>query len=375
MSAALAVDGGPPVRVEPFPQYVPPAPADDPDALAAFERELAQFTGGGRVAVACASLAEAYALAFEACGLEEGELVVPALHGEAAAEAATAAALTPVPGDVDPESVSLSPRGLARALGGATRGAVVVHAFGHPAAMPELLRVARGAEVPVIEDVTEALGGACRGEPAGSFGAAAVLGFGTEHLLTGGGAGDRAAAGGAVLVEPATAERVRVARLAPDEQTLRIALAELRAAERSLQGRREAAWQLTEQLRGVRALAKMAHGRWVRHGYDRYVVRLRSQLWKRSAAETIAALTAEGIPCAVAVGPSLHRDAALRARLGDDDERLLDRDFAASSQLPGELIAIPLAGIDASRDVDDIAAALRKIADVDAERAERADGG
>ena len=248
-----------------------------------------------------------------------------------------------------------------------------MHAFGHPAAMPELLRAAQREDVAIIEDVTEALGGAYRGAPAGSFGAAAVLGFGAEHLLTGGGADG--GGGGAVLVEPAAAERVRAARSAPEEQTLRIALAELRAAEGSLQRRREAAWQLTEQLRGVRSLAKMAHGRWVRHGYDRYVVRLRSQLWKRSTADTIAALTAEGIPCAVAVGPSLHRDAALRARLGDDDERLLDRDFAASSQLPGELIAIPLAGIDASRDVDDIAAALRKIADVDAGRAERADGG
>lgn len=371
MSAELAVDGGSPVRAEPFPRYAPPPPAEDSHPLDAFERELAQFFGGERVAVACASLPEAYALAFEALGLDGGELVVPTLHGEAAVEAATAASLTPVPGDVDPEAVSLSSRGLARALGEATRAAVVVHAFGHPAAMPELLRLAERAEAAIIEDVTEALGGAYRGAPTGSFGAASVLGFGAEHLLTGGDGGS----GGAVLVEQAAAERVRAGRSAPDEQALRVALAELRAAEASLQRRREAAWQLTEQLRGLRALAKMAHGRWVRHGYDRYVVRLRSQLWKRSQAETVAALTAEGIPCAVAIGPSLHRDATLRARLGEDDERLLDRDFAASSQLPGELIAIPLAGIDASTDVDDIAEALRKIAATDAEESERASAG
>ena len=371
MSARLAVDGGSPVRAEPFPRYLAPPPADDADPLAAFERELAQFVGGGRIAVACASLAEAYALAFEAVGLDGGELVVPTLRGEAATEAARAAGLTPVPGDVDPETVCLSPRGLARALGEATRAAVAVHAFGHPATMPELLRLAERGEVAIIEDVTDALGGTHRGEPVGSSGTAAVLGFGPEHLLTGG----EGAAGGVVLLEQAAAEGARAACSVPEQQSLRIALAELRAAEASLQRRREAAWQLTEQLRGIRALAKMAHGRWVRHGYDRYVVRLRSQLWKRTAVETVAALTAEGITCEVAIGPSLHRDAEVRAGLGEDDERLLDRDFAASSQLPGELIAIPLAGIAASSDVDHIAEALRKIADADAEAAERANAG
>jgi dTDP-4-amino-4,6-dideoxygalactose transaminase len=371
MSAKLAIDGGSPVRAEPFPRYVAPPPADDADPLAAFECELTQFVGGGRTAVACASLAEAYTLAFEAIGIDGGELVVPSLHGEAATEAAKAAGLTPVPGDVDPETVCLSPRGLARALGETARSAVAVHAFGHPATMSELLRLAERAEATVIEDVTEALGGAHRGEPVGSFGTVAVLGFGPEHLLTGG----DGAAGGVVLLDEAAAERARAGRGVPEEQALRIALAELRAAEASLQRRREAAWQLTEQLRGIRALAKMAHGRWVRHGYDRYVVRLRSQLWKRTAADTVAALTAEGITCAVAIGRSLHRDAEVLAGLGEDDERLFDRDFAASAQLPGELIAIPLAGIEASGDVDHVAEALRKIADADAEAAERANAG
>ncbi|HJM75551.1 MAG TPA: DegT/DnrJ/EryC1/StrS family aminotransferase [Dehalococcoidia bacterium] len=371
MSAKLAVDGGSPVRAEPFPRYVVPPPADDPDPLAAFEGELTQFVGGGRIAVASASLVEAYALAFEAIGLDDGEVVVPTLHGDPATEAVKAAGMTPVPGDIDPETVSLSPRGLARALGEATRAAVVVHAFGHPATMPELLGLAERGEVAIIEDVTEALGGEHRGEPVGSFGTAAVLGFGREHVLTGG----EGAAGGAVLLEDAGAERARAVRSVPEEQSLRIALAELRAITASLQRRREAAWQLTEQLRGIRALAKMAHGRWVRHGYDRYVVRLRSQLWKRTAADTVAALTAEGITCEVAIGPSLHRDAKVRATMGEDDERLLDRDFAASSPLPGELIAIPLAGIEASSDVDHVAEALRKIADADAEAAERANAG
>jgi hypothetical protein len=105
----------------------------------------------------------------------------------------------------------------------------------------------------------------------------------------------------------------------------------------------------------------MRHGRWVRHGYDRYVVRLRSILWKRSLADTVEALRAEGIPCATALEPSLHGDVDVRAVLGEDDARLSEQHFAAASQLPGELIAIPL-GAATTTDMSDVGAALRKVA-------------
>jgi dTDP-4-amino-4,6-dideoxygalactose transaminase len=360
MNDALAIDGGSPVRATPFAPYEAPAPAEDADPLKAIERELAAFCGDERVAIACADGESAFALALEAAGLEQGEVVVPSLHGEAAAQAVLMAGLAAVPGAVDPETVNLSARGFARAMGETTRGMVVSHAFGHPASMEELLRLAESEGRALVEDISEVLGGAHRGKPVGGLGAAATLAFGDGHLLTGGGR-----PGGVVLVEAAQEEHLRAGRSQhggePDEDAIRIALAELRAAQTSLQTRRAAAWQLTERLRGVRGLAKMPHGRWVMHGYDRYVVRLHSMLWQRGAAETVDALRAEGVPCDLALGPSLHRDGPVCAVLGEADARLADEHFASTSGLPGELISIALT-FQTSAEVDDVAQALRKVA-------------
>ena len=106
VSEPLAVDGGSPVRSAPFPAQEPPPPAEDGRPLEAFERELATFVGGERVAIACASHADALRLAFRAAALEDCEVVVPALRAEPVARALLAARLIPVPGEVDPETAS-----------------------------------------------------------------------------------------------------------------------------------------------------------------------------------------------------------------------------------------------------------------------------
>ena len=100
--------------------------------------------------------------------------------------------------------------------------------------------------------------------------------------------------------------------------------------------------------------------RWVHHAYDRYVFRLRGLLWKRSLADTLAALHAEGIPAEAACGPSLHRDPAIRTALGDDP-RLAEEHFVAAARLPDELIAIPLHANLTSKDMDEVAQVLRRM--------------
>ena len=201
MSARLAIEGGSAVRSAPFPQPESAAPAADQRPVEAFERELAAFLDGERVVVACASHASALSLAFRVAGLEHCEAVVPALHAGAVARALLAAELRPAPAEVDPETANLAARGLARAAGDQTRGLVVTHAFGHPAAMRDLLRLAERSELTVIEDITAALGGAYAGNAAGTLGRVAALGFGAGHLLTGrrgrsGRRGDRRRRGG-----------------------------------------------------------------------------------------------------------------------------------------------------------------------------------
>lgn len=358
IEAQLAIEGGTPVRSSPFPDRPLPPPAADADPVAALEAEFAAFLGyDGAEVVTCAGAATAYALAFEALAIAEGEAVLPALDSAAATAAARAAGLTIVPAEVEADSVNLGPRGLARALSERTRVVIASHAFGHPFVANELARVLEPASVPLIEDASAALGGGYRGRPVGLLGNVALFAFGATHLLAG---------SGAILVAPDAALAARLhdacdrAQASLDENDARNALAALRTADEELAARRQLAWELTFDLRGRKALTGMAHSRWVVHGYDRYVVRLRGLLWKRPLEESVAALRAEGIPCDAALGPSLHLDADVRAALGDDP-RLDDDGFPVARRLPDELIALPLHSGMTDLDIADISVALAKL--------------
>jgi dTDP-4-amino-4,6-dideoxygalactose transaminase len=121
------------------------------------------------------------------------------------------------------------------------------------------------------------------------------------------------------------------------------------------------AWEITLALRRRRAITGMAHGRWVRHGYDRYVLRLRGLLWRRGIEETVAALRAEGIPCEPAFGRPLYLDERVREALGSEEVRLAPEAFAIAERLPQEWIAVPLSAAMRQREVDDLVAAVEKV--------------
>lgn len=352
--APFAIDGGTPARSAPWPQPIEVTPATDGDPVAVFEATLAERLDlhAGAV-VMCGTPDEAYraALSLVQPG-ERNEVVVPALLERDGAEAARDLGWTVVPGEVDADTAALSVRGIARAMGDRTAMALVRHPFGHPAVMGEIDRLARERGLLVVEDVSGALGASFRGTPVGRLGAAAVL-VGRE--------GDPITRGAAVVLPDASvAARVRSERAEPSEDGARVALAELRALDDVLTQRRQLAWELTFRLRGLRGVAALPHNRWVRHAYSRYVVRLRGLVWKRSLAETIDALRAEGIPCEPACDEPLHLDPVILQPLSGD-VRVGEDVFPTATRLPGELIAIPLAGELTSKDMDDVAAALRKI--------------
>jgi len=353
----LAIDGGSPVRSEAFPVRPEIAPADAPDAVQALEAELAAYIGDDAEAVACRDGATAYALALAALGITEGEAILPALASAQAVDAARAAGLTIVPAEVEAESIALGNRGLARALSDATRVIVAAHAFGHPYAAAELSRVIEPRGLPLIEDASAALGGGYRLRSTGLLGTVAIFAFGDQHLLSGDGAA-------LVTTDTALAARLRDARdhqsAGLEANAAQLALGELRNADSELETRRQLAWELTFDLRTMKSLNGMPHSRWVVHGYDCYVVRVRGLIWKRPIEEAVAALEAEGIPATVALGPSLHLDPAIRTVLGDD-ERLEDDGFPVARRLPGELIALPLHSGMTDLEIADIAAALAKI--------------
>ncbi len=368
--AQLALDGGAPVRVSPFATSTP-QPDGRPDPRSAVAAALSEWVGG-RTPVLCGSREEAYALALRhALGSRDPadvEIAAPTIGGEAAARAALALGMRVLPIDVDADTANVSARALAASVGERTRALVVAHAFGHPATMPDLMRIADHYGLAVIEDVSASLGAAVGATPVGTFGAITILGGGPGHIVT---SPEVAAVLPAAPTDVAALEAARddlaatrahpAAPAAADDSAWRLALAELANAPAELHGRRQAAWHLAYELRQVRGVSSMHHGRSIRHGYDQYVLRIRSVLWNRSLEETAAALAAEGIPAAVAVASMLHEDQDVIAPLGDDERAQPER-FNVARQLATELLAIPLTGTLTSRDMDDVAHAIRKVA-------------
>lgn len=361
--AQLAVDGGAPVRRGPFvtPEVAEAVLADGGGApVEAFAEALSRLVGG-RSVVPCAGREQALALAIRLATRDHDpeaiEIAMPTVGAEVAARAALARGLRVLPIDVDADSGNISARALAAAVGERTRAVVVTHAFGHPATMPDLGRIAEHYGLAIIEDLSESLGADFAGTPTGTMGSVAALGGGTGHVV------GTSEVGAVIPADDEVAPLLRGWRGDPPSEAAAMqALAQLADLEAELHGRQQAAWHLTYELRAVRGVSPMHHGRHVRHGYDRYVLRLRSVLWSRSAEETAAALAAEGIPASAVIGPMLHEDRDVIERLGSDDERIQPERFGHARQLASELIAILLDSALTSRDMDDVADAIRKVA-------------
>ncbi|TAK78116.1 MAG: hypothetical protein EPO16_04310 [Dehalococcoidia bacterium] len=348
---ALAIEGGLPLRLDAWPAPPVVAPADDPDPVHALETEFAAGLGlPAGVAIALGSADEARRLALRTAVQGRREVVLPALCATPWVEAAVAAGLTPVPAEVDADTAAISSRGFSTVATPQTGAVVVAYPFGHPPVLETILPIVRERTCMLVEECSEAVGASYRGTPAGSIGGAAVFALGAGHVLSGGIEGGED--GGALLVlrDAELAAAVRKEARPMPEVVARVALAEWRGREEALQARRELAWELTFNLRGMRGTASMPHGRWIHHAYDRYVFRLRSMLWKRGFEETLAALRGEGLPVEAAVGPSL----APEVSIADDRTQ-------ATTRLPREMVGLPLHAGLTSRDMDQVAAVLRKV--------------
>ena len=185
----------------------------------AFEAAMARRLGGGVRAVTTSYGRMAFYYILKA--LERppgGEVVLPALTFWVIPEIARVAGFVPVFADVDPDTFTMTPETLARAVTPRTVAVVPTHLWGLPCEMDPIVEIARARHLAVIEDCAHALGATYRGQPVGTLGDAALFSFQTlKPLNTYGG-------GLAVARDPALGERI--ARLAaaeprPTEQAVR----------------------------------------------------------------------------------------------------------------------------------------------------------
>lgn len=123
------------------------------------------------------------------------EVITPSFSFIASASPITFLGATPVFVDSEPGTWNIDPELLEQALksrraaGKPIKAIVLVHAYGMPAMIPEVLNLARAYDVPVLEDAADALGATFNGKQVGTFGEVGVLSFNGNKIITTSGGG------------------------------------------------------------------------------------------------------------------------------------------------------------------------------------------
>ena len=203
-TAKLAIQGGAPVRTEPWPRW----PVwDDAEERAVLDALRGGEWGGfpmpnrhaGRFAQAFARFHDcehgvcvangtvSLEIAIEAAGVAPGaEVVVPAYTFEATAAAVLFADCVPVFADVEPHNYCLDPAALEAAIGPRTQAVIPVHLGMRFADLDAIGGIAQRHGLAVIEDCAHAHGAQWRGRGAGSWGIAGSFSFQSSKLMTAG---------------------------------------------------------------------------------------------------------------------------------------------------------------------------------------------
>lgn len=172
-----------------------------------FEKTVAEYLGV-KHALGVGSGTDALLLALDALGIGPGdEVIVPAFGFIATADVVVRLGATPVFVDIDPVSFNIDPAKMEAAITERTRALIPVHLYGQAADMTAIMEIARSRNLPVIEDVAQAMGAEHNGRKLGSIGLFGAFSFYPTKNL--GAAGD-----GGLLVtnDDEMARRIRLYR-------------------------------------------------------------------------------------------------------------------------------------------------------------------
>jgi len=164
-----------------------------------FEGDLQNYTGRKHAAVITSGTAGIH-LALILCGVKPGdEVICQSFTFAATANPIMYQGAKPVFVDSEPHTWNMDPKLLEEAIidrltvaegdrSKKPKAIVVVHLYGMPAKMDEILAIGEKYDITVIEDSAEALGSSIDGRKCGTFGKLSVLSFnGNKIIITSGG--------------------------------------------------------------------------------------------------------------------------------------------------------------------------------------------
>lgn len=157
----------------------------------AFERELAEYTKAEHASALSAGTAAIH-LALRILGAGQGDIVfAPTLTFSATCNPIAYEKATPVFIDSEQDTWNMSPEALKRAFEKYPnpKAVMVVHLYGTPARMDEIMALCAARNVPVIEDAAESLSSTYQGKQTGTFGKIGIYSFNGNKIITTSGGG------------------------------------------------------------------------------------------------------------------------------------------------------------------------------------------
>ncbi|UII31640.1 DegT/DnrJ/EryC1/StrS family aminotransferase [Fulvivirga ulvae] len=160
-----------------------------------FECDLSLFTDGYHAA-ALSSGTAAIHLALIILGVKENdEVICSSFTFSGSCNPIVYLKASPVFVDSESDTWNMDPELLKVAIadritkGKKPKAIILVHLYGMPAKMDEILTIAREYEIPVIEDAAEALGSKYKGQKLGTFGDIGIFSFNGNKIITTSGGG------------------------------------------------------------------------------------------------------------------------------------------------------------------------------------------
>lgn len=390
--ADLAIQGGRPVRDTVLPYGRQCVDEEDIRAVVAvlrsdwlttgptvqeFEEAFAAYVGA-RYAVAVNSGTAALHAAMFALGIGPGdEVIVPALTFAATANCVVYQGGTPVFADVDGETLLLDPAQVEKKITPRTKAIIGVDYAGQPCDYDRLRALADRHGIVLVDDACHALGGADKGRPVGSLGTLNTFSLHPVKPITTG-------EGGIITTnDEGLARQMRVFRnhgITSDHRQREAVggwfyemvdlgynyrLTDIQCALGMSQLRKLASWVARRQhiaRRYAEAFAELDVVRPLKvrpdvsHAYHLYVVGLEAERLQVDRAAIFAALRSEGIGVNVHYIP-VYFHPFYKKNFGD-----LRGSCPRAEAAYHRMLSLPIFPAMSERDVDDVIAAMRKVA-------------
>ena len=157
----------------------------------AFEKELADYVGISHASALSAGTAAIH-LALKILGVGEGDVVfVSSLTFSATCNPIVYEKAVPVFIDSEEETWNMDPAALRLAFEKYPnpKAVIVVHLYGTPAKLDEIMAICEEHHVPLIEDAAESLGSTYKGKYTGTFGKIGIYSFNGNKIITTSGGG------------------------------------------------------------------------------------------------------------------------------------------------------------------------------------------